>query len=38
MRPEHHRAWLQQAQLDAGRGVIGCRTRALEAELAAAEG
>ena len=25
MRPEHHRAWVQQAQLDAERGVIACR-------------
>jgi hypothetical protein len=25
MRPEHHRAWVQQAQLDAERGVIVCR-------------
>ncbi|WP_223643802.1 hypothetical protein [Corallococcus sp. EGB] len=25
MRPEHQRAWVQQAQLDAERGVIACR-------------
>lgn len=25
MRPEHHRTWVQQAQLDAERGVIACR-------------
>lgn len=25
MRPEHHRAWVQQAQRDAERGVIACR-------------
>lgn len=25
MRPEHHRAWVQQAQFDAERGVIACR-------------
>lgn len=25
MGPEHHRAWVQQAQLDAERGVIACR-------------
>ena len=25
MRPEHRRAWEQQAQLDAERGVIECR-------------
>ena len=25
MRPEHHRAWVQQAQLDSERGVIACR-------------
>lgn len=25
MRPEHQRAWVQQAQADAERGVIACR-------------
>ena len=25
MRPEHQHAWVQQAQLDAERGVIACR-------------
>lgn len=25
MRPEHHRAWVQQAQADAERDVIECR-------------
>jgi hypothetical protein len=25
MHPEHQRAWVQQAQLDAERGVIACR-------------
>jgi len=25
MRPEHQRAWVQRAQLDAERGVIECR-------------
>jgi hypothetical protein len=25
MHPEHHRAWVQQAQADAERGVIACR-------------
>ena len=25
MRPEHHGAWVRQAQLDAERGVIACR-------------
>lgn len=33
MHPEHHRAWVQQAQLDAERGVIACRMCRCQAGL-----
>lgn len=33
MKPEHQQAWVRQAQVDAERGVIGCRVCKRHAQL-----